>query len=58
MHPNPVTGDFNLQSGYFVAVWAKTPNRISTSRLPRGAPHTQFQEKFPEFSNTKIFLFF
>ncbi len=53
IYPNSVTGDFNLQSGYFVTVWDKIPNRISSSCLSRGAPHIQFQEKFPKISNRK-----
>jgi hypothetical protein len=35
-----------------IPVWGKILNRISLSRLPRGAAHNQFQELIPEFANS------
>jgi hypothetical protein len=48
IYPGDNAGKFIFHFGKIIPVWGKIPNRILLSRLPRWAPHTQFQKEFPE----------
>jgi hypothetical protein len=52
-HASGGTPNFTLQFGKIIPVWDKILNRSSSPCLPRGAPHNQFQELFPEISKYK-----